>query len=51
VVASSWKGAKMIAVKFVLKFSVAFLEAVSERGHQDVASKLIEPLKNDHRRI
>jgi hypothetical protein len=41
----------VMAIKSVPKFSVAVLEAVSERAHQNVASKLIEPLKNDHRRM
>jgi hypothetical protein len=51
VATSSWKGAKVMAIKIVPKFSVAVLEAISEREHRDVANKLIEPLKNDHRRI
>ena len=50
-VASSWKGAKVMTIEFVAKSSVAVLEAISEREHRDVANKLIEPLKNDHRRI
>lgn len=40
-----------MAIKFVPKFSVAVLDAVNEWAHQNVASKLIEPLKNDHRRM
>jgi hypothetical protein len=40
-----------MAIKFVEKFSVAVLDVLSERANQNVASKFIEPLKNDHRRM